>query len=627
MIKKHYSSNSRKALNVIWNAAGDYDFDPPFLAFYSNGRPDFYFNVIIGLTKKWLDIDKITAFIDSYSYASTSDEYDEYVWLALESCLYGKEIDSRPALSDLRKAHAEEFFRIQQTLSKQQMELMSMPVYTQQQARWSAVTGRKMPIMSPKEHKIYEALMFPSELDTDALIKRLSEFLKEYFRFDPHASDKEAGRHKTGLFKKLWGRHKYAQIKNTGHLIVRTGTGDGDPANAVLLKQENGFKKTVGDDAETRAYIEACFGKSLYPETELSNIESVLCSGDDIDCKLWFAEDKSSHKHTPTSPDVSAQNENRTESAKSGDNKRPDKTDPYDYSSLQLSKQALREISNAKSSVNEQRSKNIDYFRKHSMQINESIRKLSSELETVISSYLKHLPEPSERGILDTRKIYRLAVLDDQKVFLREGDEAENNLSLTILLDASQSRMNSQELIASEAYTLSESFVKAGISVQILSFRSIKGYTVLSRLKSFEDKRSDGVFGYFAAGWNRDALALKACGHMISDIQKKDHDRQHILLVLTDASPNDSVPLALKPGEKRPGNYEGLIPVENAREAVNELRKSGIKTAAVFHGSTAHLENAYRIYGKEYIRIRSLAQLAGGIIDLMQSVLRENVPE
>ena len=114
---------------------------------------------------------------------------------------------------------------------------------------------------------------------------------------------------------------------------------------------------------------------------------------------------------------------------------------------------------------------------------------------------------------------------------------------------------------------------------------------------------------------------------MISDMQKKEHDRQHILLVLTDASPNDSAPLALKPGEKRPGNYEGLIPVENAREAVEELRKSGIKTAAVFHGSTAHLENAYRIYGKEYIRIRSLAQLAGGIIDLMQSVLRENVPE
>ena len=48
MIKRNYSGNQRQACNVIWNAAGRYDYDPPFMAFRTNGTPDFYFNMIIG---------------------------------------------------------------------------------------------------------------------------------------------------------------------------------------------------------------------------------------------------------------------------------------------------------------------------------------------------------------------------------------------------------------------------------------------------------------------------------------------------------------------------------------------------------------------------------------------------
>ena len=41
MIKRHYSGAQRRALNIIWNAAGRYDFETPFMAFYPNGKPDF----------------------------------------------------------------------------------------------------------------------------------------------------------------------------------------------------------------------------------------------------------------------------------------------------------------------------------------------------------------------------------------------------------------------------------------------------------------------------------------------------------------------------------------------------------------------------------------------------------
>ena len=599
MIKRHYSSDSRRVLNVIWNAAGRYDFDPDFLAFHTNGDPDFYFNIIIGLAEKWLDMDKISAFFDSFSYARESDEYSEYVWLGLENCLYEKEAPQRPVLNALRKQHAEEFFRAQQKLSKQQMEVMSMSVYTQQQARWAFVTGRRLPNMSAKEQSMFEGLRLSGELKTEELTESLRSFLEKYcgFRFN---EEEYRQSHRPGFIKRLWGRHVHAQYKNCDHLIVRSGTGTGDPRDAVHLKQQTGFKQDEGKEARDRAYVEGCFGKCIYDEGELKAIEDSLCVRDDAGCRLWFTDNSSNRKEdTEDIADTAAAKSNL------------------------LSAKDAREIEGVHRAVEEQRKRNLQYYEKNSLQIRESIKKLSAELEVLMSSFLKHLPENADAGRINAGKAYRIALFNDTKIFLREGDEAENNICVDILLDASQSRMNSQELIAAEAYVLSESMMKAGVPVQVLAFRSLRGYTIVDRLKAFSDRESKGVFGYFASGWNRDALAIKATGQLIQDELAKNGSERHILLILTDASPNDSTPLAPWSERSKAQNYEGLLPVEAAETAVKELKSEHIHTAAVFHGSTIHLENVYRIYGKEYIRIRSIAQLAAGFIDLMQSALQE----
>ncbi len=588
MIKRYYSSDSRRVLNVIWNAAGRYDFNPPFLAFHTNGQPDFYFNVVIGLAEKWLDMDKVNALFDSFSYAREADEYSEYVWLGLEHSLYEKELPERPILDSLRREHAEDFFRIQQQLSKQQMEVMSMGVYTQQQARWAAVTDRRLPMMAEKERSMSEALKLSGSLDTDEIISSLRVFLTQYCGFKFDEADYRA-KHKPGLIRKLWGRHVNAQYKNLDHLIIRGGTGVGDPEGAVHLNQNTGFKRDETKAAEDRSYIEGCFGKCIYPEEQLQAIESSLCIKEDQGCRLWF-------------------------------------TDRI-AGSVELSAKITREVEGVHRAEAEQREKNLKYYEDNSLQIRESIRKLSAQLEVLISSFLKHLPEKAEAGRIDAQRAYRLPLFNDRRVFLRDGDEADNNIRVDILLDASQSRMNSQELIAAEAYVLAESVMKAGVPVQVLAFRSLRGYTVIDRLKSFADRDSKNIFGYFAAGWNRDALAIRAAGYMISEELRRNSSEKHILLILTDASPNDSTPAA--PCGKRSAavNYEGLLPVEAAEAAVKALKKVHIHTAAVFHGSTIHLENVYRIYGKEYIRIRSLAQLASGFIDLMQSALQETEAE
>lgn len=47
-----YSAQQRRAVNLIWAAAGVYGFEPKFLAMKTDGTPDFYMNFVIGLVHK-----------------------------------------------------------------------------------------------------------------------------------------------------------------------------------------------------------------------------------------------------------------------------------------------------------------------------------------------------------------------------------------------------------------------------------------------------------------------------------------------------------------------------------------------------------------------------------------------
>ena len=43
----------RRALNMVWTAAGEYGFMPDFLAFHRDGSPDLYLNSVIGFARRF----------------------------------------------------------------------------------------------------------------------------------------------------------------------------------------------------------------------------------------------------------------------------------------------------------------------------------------------------------------------------------------------------------------------------------------------------------------------------------------------------------------------------------------------------------------------------------------------
>lgn len=599
MIRQHYTGSSRRAVNVIWNASGRYDFDPPFLAFFPNGDADDYFNLVIGLAAKWLDLDRLNAFFDGLGLSNTAQEASAVLWLGIESCVYQKEFPDRPILAQLRKERAEAFYVYTAGLSRQQMMLQSMKVFDQEQARWADVLGKKA-VLSPAAVSLSKELMFPGDLDTDGVIREMTRICEERFRLRGGYGAELPYRKIAvrGLADAFARRFMKRELRSTDLLILRKGSGNGDRKDSIQLGHRIGQAHTSGSSEKDQSYIRDCFGPCLYSDREMRILENALCTGTDAACRLWIA-DGSGSRHGGAAAEV------------------PD-TDHsvMDASSAQSQERLLQQ------EQENQRLRNVRFYQDHIFRIQENIRDLTAQTDTIFASYMNDLPKRSRRGRIDAEKAWRLPVLSDPDVFWSDSDITEFSVTVDLLLDASQSRMNNQEMIASQAYIIAKSFESCGIPVRVSAFRSLRGYTVLQRLKPYKDKKCEGIFQYYAGGWNRDGLCLKMMDYLMKDEQDT-MASQRILLVLTDASPNDS--MQVPPDEKHlfAREYEGDLAVQDAADAVRQMQRDGIRTAAIFFGASAHLDNVHRIYGQNYTRIRSLSQFSDAVGALLKRALED----
>ena len=139
-------------------------------------------------------------------------------------------------------------------------------------------------------------------------------------------------------------------------------------------------------------------------------------------------------------------------------------------------------------------------------------------------------------------------------------------------------------------------------------------------LKDFSEKNAERkIFNYFAAGWNRDGLALRMAEKLL-DTAPAD---RHLLILLTDASPDDS--RKILPTGKVPlsRSYDGEAGVQDTAEEVRALRQQGVRVAAVFMGENASAPDARTIYGQDLVRIQRMDQLATAAGKLIQKEIRE----
>ena len=581
MEAQSYTAEERRAANQVWAAAGAYGFEPLFLARNTDGTVDFYMNCIVGLVHKYYGDALIREVFRSWEGDLRQSQLDDLSWLYLEQAVYTLELPRRPVLAQLRRDHADYFFGIQYKLSRQEWMAKNQLVYTLQADRWRTVQGRRPPVMTPYERMLAQALAPDTPPQPEQLKAALLAVFAKAALFDGKVHPKVGLHlHLEGVLAALATKTLPTQMIKTDRLTVEhSGSVDAGGSGPVVDKRlaHITLKQNAAED---RAYIESCFGRSLYPPERLRKAEQELCTGAHLGCHLWFAAGVPSPEQAPT-----AEARHLAEQAQL----QAERNRSYDAKNLELHRSV--------------------------------VLRLTEQIRNCILVHQQPNARIARSGNLDPERVWRAPLLDDSRVFRCAEEENYPTFTVDLLLDGSASRLHCQEVLAAQGSILAQSLTACGIPVRVSSFCSLRGYTVLRVLKSFSTKQLQGINQYFASGWNRDGLALRAAG----DLAAFDPGPapRHLLIFLTDASPNDSRRVPPSPSEPLGCDYGGSFGVADAAAEVRALRRKGLRVCAVFMGEDSAVSSAEQIYGKNFARIRGMDQLAHAAGRLIQNEIRE----
>ena len=486
MMTQNCSAEQRRILNLIWASAGEYGFDPLFMAFGTDKKPDYYMNCMVGFVHKWYGDQMVRDLFARWEGDVRQNTMDDLAWLALENAAYEKELAVRPVLRELRQEHASAFFAQEYLLSRQEWMAKNQLVYSMQNARWKAVLNKHSPVLTPREKELSQALLCSGLLTSSQLSSEILAIMKKFLLFD--GSVRESGKLQKYIREKWISGISSAAPKKmvrTDSLKISRSQAGSQQEEMIPVTFARGQIRMVSRESSRKdgLYIARCFGRSLYSSAELALIDQDLCTGNHFGCHLWFTDGS-------PAPGVD-----------------------QDAESRRLTEQALQ-----------QEKRNREYFHAHMDLHQNAVRRLSQQIRNCVLVHQQTDEELSRRGRLDAGRVWRESVLQDDRVFTRREEEPRPSFTVDLLLDGSASRLRNQEVIAAQGYILSESLCRCGIDVRVSSFCSLRSYTVLRILKDYGDKHGQqNIFRYFAAGWNRDGLALRGIGKLLQNHKARKH--------------------------------------------------------------------------------------------------------
>lgn len=566
----------KRACNMVWTAAGRYDFEPQYLFFQEDDEPSLYLNTLEGLGYSCLKEDAVLSLLKGIEIGREPDTFRCYVQLILERVIFLRVKDDRPALEELRREYA--LRHIGELRPPERYQELSE--HRQVLLHCYRIAGKNLRVFTKKELQIADemdalAVENARTKDDEALAAGIKEFLwKEfYYHFRKARESEQTAFVGAGLLMVLLGRlfHTEFRLKQKqDENRVQTGAGKGQLK--VLWRRL--LNRTTAE--EDQQFVRQIFGECLFDEPMMEKLEGEYCTGYHTHCHLWYAGTQSL-------------------SEKNGSGK---------------------EISD----IREQLERNLAYYRKNRRYFERCILTITDQLKSALETQQEPDIVHSLQGHLDAGAVYRIRAMHDLSVFRREVTEIAPEVSVDLVLDASSSRTQEQESLAAQAYVITRSLMNLQIPVQVVSFRSQRSYTILQRLKSYESTdHADGIFQFFTAGNNRDGLALRALQPLMTEKEEKQKTR--IILVLTDAVVLD-LQKAYVPGMFSKGQeYGDQLAVEDTRDTLQQLKKQGIHVAAIFKGGSYALKDLQTIYGSSYVRIREIRQLPDAVIRLLLKIL------
>ncbi len=567
-------SEKRRARNLIWNAAGDYHFEPDFKAYDDEGRADLYWNSIIGAVRKNYGPETIDALFAAFHGCRDEALYEQLVWLGLENAVYQRESPRRLALPALRRRYAR--WVLSQCAGIGDGELLPRL----EEAHFRRALGED-PAMTKEDRKLLDSLEFSGELDGPELSQAALDFLHDHFGFVPgktQSEEAEALRKHRPWF--LFGRSRALDglpaVRTFGfgygeHLVA----GQGGGPNAEPVQRRLTDRNLAQTEEALRNYMRDYFGAPLLSEGERRTLEQSLCTGEHKSCHLYYTQ---------------------------GD----------DEPGRRLKGYAAAQRRNAL----QQAEKNREAYEADAVRHRASIVRLTARIRNAMLAYLQPTVVRTASGTLDPGRIWRGVYLDDDKVFTKIQQSDPGQLAVDLLLDASSSQVDRQAVVAAQGYMIAEALTRCHIPVRVTSFCSLSGYTVLTRYRDYQEQdRNERIFRYFTTGCNRDGLAIRA---LAREIEESSYEHKLVIL-LSDAKPNDVIQLY------RDGTYVDYARdngIENTAMEVRSLLFRDIPVICVFTGNDDDIPAAHTIYGRNFARIRSLDQFADTVGTLIQNQIR-----
>lgn len=573
---ENQSREKKRVSNIIWNASEDYSFLPDFEVYDGKGEAQLYWNYIVGAVHKYYDYSRLQRFFSDLKTDPDHVFYESLAWLGLENCTYEKGRKDRPVLEYLRRSYALKVVR------KEDPPSFYFLVDEIKMAHFQRALGGK-PILREQVLNILNDLEFHESMNTEQIIQKMDEIIRVHFPQSPNGKKKNLFKRIIPRSRKLhFEENRSSHFPNPFHdtsilSLFNTGSTDFTQANNFFEEKETPKKIWRGLkeqwDRRQREYIQHYYGTSIFPASTTKALEQMICVENHRNCHLHFTRGE------------------------------------YDANTITK----VRANSPLEVVLN-QREKNITYYRANIARNSHSIEKLTSVIRNTMLVTLESSRHPFKAGSLVAGKVWRNVYLHDDKVFLKNVMDEIGNLTVDILLDASGSQLDRQEIIATEGFIIAESLTRCRIPVKMYSFCTNRNFTVINLFRDYDEvKKNDMVFHYHASGCNRDGLAVRTALNMINDSPAE----HKVLIILSDGKPLD--PQGIPASNFDPDQYM-YADAPGINDTAFEVRKgwrNGVSILCAFTGAEADIPAAKRMYGNNLVCINTpdkFAEMVGILI-------------
>lgn len=400
-------------------------------------------------------------------------------------------------------------------------------------------------------------LKFTSEMTTDEVVDTARRFFYEHYGL--YGDGKIRWKYRLPHFRKM----SVDSFLQRGRAVIH----DGEYINGHVTLWDSDFSlSTKMSGSELRDFLETKFGKSIYPTERVVQLEKKLCTGNHKFTHLFYTRGEVCELHGV-----------------------------YSTFEMHQRKRQAELIAN-----------NRSYYEKNIRQNRLLISRLSTNMMNSILLHMQPEIVKANAGAVDAALAWRAAKLDDERVFFRRENENAGDISVDILLDASHSQRSRAEKISSQAYIVAEALSRCRVPCRVMSYCSMSGFTVM---RLFNDYSASGdnsnIFDYYTEGCNRDGLAVRAAGELMS----RSGYKHKMLIVLSDVKPLDAA--KIRKDERDVGvSYDELRALTDTAHEVRRLRAEGISVLCIFTGTDDQLPAARMVYGQDFVRIRDFSLFA-----------------